>query len=417
MTNKKSFVAASLLAAAIGLSAIYAATPTTVEEASAASEVVTLKLDASTWGSASAYYTIHYWGGSTATSWPGAKFNSGKAASGSAEITATWDNTSTHCIIIRWGNSACTTEWNRWDYYDGNTMTAGSYNYFTNTGWSNCNGSKKVVEENCTVTFYNKAGTVAKTETVNKGFELEGWYKEQSLTNKIEKGEAITTNLTLYPKYVEVEDYVIWVRDVAGGFGKDVNLYMWCDAYDGHTNQAWPGIALKEVSTDLYMIEVDASKCYDRFIINDTTHQTVDISFSSTGHDFYAISNSKVDDKNTCSSLYHNASTLSAYVLSDDTEGTCQNKFEGAKLLYLDLSEEEQTAFKTDATYADAHARYVAWATALGLDPYTGTSATRSYFFTSDNTSNVAVILVIVTCLSFVGLIAVKSVRKARKED
>ncbi|HNX15940.1 MAG TPA: starch-binding protein [Bacilli bacterium] len=126
-----------------------------VQASSSISDTVYLELDSGIWGSASAYYTIHYWGGSNGSSWPGTPLNGNSAASGNTVISATWDTASTHVIIIRWGDAAHTSEWNRWSYYDANSFTAGSYNYFKNDSWSNC-ASSLVYENTGTIYFGNK---------------------------------------------------------------------------------------------------------------------------------------------------------------------------------------------------------------------------------------------------------------------
>ena len=255
---------------------IFAVANNSTKEAEAASGTVTLKLDASIWGSADAYYSIHYWGGETSTSWPGNKFNGGKAAKGAVEITANYDPTSTHCIIIRWGNSGYSTEWNRWDYFDNNTMGS-QYNYFTNNGWNSCSSKYVAPEVTYNVNFYNSAGTLHKTVEVpdggtfepvfieEEGYVLEGWYTDSNFSNKIEKGAAITSDLDVYPKYTEAEDYVVYASgDV---LGDNVYAYMWSDAY-AHYNTAWPGEPLTKDSRGNYVINVDASKGFDKIIFN-----------------------------------------------------------------------------------------------------------------------------------------------------
>ncbi len=104
------------------------------------SETATLKLSSSTWGSASAYYSIHYWNSADDLDggWPGQWFNDGKTARGSVEITAPYDTKATNFIIVRWNGSDKTNEWGRWE---GKTSTKA--NYFTNTGWEQITASWK----------------------------------------------------------------------------------------------------------------------------------------------------------------------------------------------------------------------------------------------------------------------------------
>jgi len=127
---------------------------TPVQASSSISDTVYLELNSGIWGSASAYYTIHYWGGSNGSSWPGVAFNGNTAASGNVVISATWDTGSTHCIIVRWQESGHTTELNRWNYYDANSFTAGAYNFFTNDGLSSC-ASSLVYENTGSIYFGN----------------------------------------------------------------------------------------------------------------------------------------------------------------------------------------------------------------------------------------------------------------------
>ena len=136
-----------------------------------------------------------------------------------------------------------------------------------------------------TVTHYNEDGTQAKTEQVienstynptfveKEGYRLEGWYTDKALTTKFEKGTAIKTDVSLYPKYVEAQDYSIYIN-VGSAFSK-VNVYMWSDAFDGHYNVGWPGASVATKNENgYYKVDVDASKSFDTFIINDGTNQT-----------------------------------------------------------------------------------------------------------------------------------------------
>jgi hypothetical protein len=129
---------------------------TPVQASSSISDTVYLELNSNLWGSASAYYTIHYWGGSDGSVWPGVAFNGNAAASGNVVISATWDTDSTHCIILRWAESGHTTEWHRWNYFDANSFTAGAYNYFKNDGLTSC-ASSLVYENTGTVYFGNSS--------------------------------------------------------------------------------------------------------------------------------------------------------------------------------------------------------------------------------------------------------------------
>lgn len=254
--------------------------PSTVDKVeeveAAAGGTATLKLDSSTWGSASAYYTIHYWGGDTSTSWPGNKFNGGQSAKGSAEITANYDETSTHVIIVRWGNSSCTTEWNRWNYFDSVTMTT-PYNYFTNTSWNSCDSkyvASEVVKEEYTYTYYN-GSEVLGTDTFvegdswsskfieKEGYRFEGWYTDSSFTTKYSTGTTVTGNLNLYGKYIAAEDYKIYVED-NGVFGDVAYAYTYSSTED--RNNSWPGKEMTKEENGMWSYTIDASKSFDKVI-------------------------------------------------------------------------------------------------------------------------------------------------------
>lgn len=250
-----------------------------VAEAASVS-TATLKLSPSYWGSASAYYTIHYWGGNTSSTWPGSPFNNGEAASGDVEITADYDITSTHCIIIRWNNSSFTDEGNRWDYFDGNSFGTGvQYNYFTNTAWNSCS-SKYVAPPSTTyvVKLYDgedlkKSEDVAEgTKYVpsfyeKEGYRFDGWYTDASLTTAFVKGTAITGDTNLYAKYVAAEDYTVYFKDSESVLGDDVYVYTY-RSLDGGENASWPGEKITKNEDGKYVIDIDASKSYDTIIFN-----------------------------------------------------------------------------------------------------------------------------------------------------
>lgn len=124
------------------------------EASSSINDTAYLEISASYWGGASAYYTLHYWGGDSSSSWPGVSFNNNESVSGSKVLTATWDTSSTHIIIVRWGDAAHTAEWNRWSYYDTNAFTPDSINYFANDSWTNCT-SYLVKEKSGDIYFSN----------------------------------------------------------------------------------------------------------------------------------------------------------------------------------------------------------------------------------------------------------------------
>lgn len=262
-----------LLTSAIGITTV--GNNETKEVEAAAGGTATLKLDSSYWGSLDAYYSIHYWGGDTSTTWPGSKFNGGKSAKGNVEITAPYDETSTHCIIIRYRDSSYTNEWERWDYFDKNSFAGNKYNYFTNNGEGSCSSTyveNTIVREEYKVTFYHdneNIGTKKYTEgdTFNsefierEGYRFEGWYTDASLTNEFVTGSEIKSDMDLYGKYVEASDYTIYFED-NGTFGSSVYVYL----FDGDRNNTWPGVEISKNDDDKWAVVIDVSKGWSNII-------------------------------------------------------------------------------------------------------------------------------------------------------
>ena len=131
-----------------------------------------------------------------------------------------------------------------------------------------------------TVKHFDKDGAELKSEQVIaksayqpafaevEGYRLEGWYKDANLTTKMEKGAEVTGNLTLYPKYVPAEDYVIYVKDDSKLLGGAVYAYMYSDKFDGHYDAAWPGTALTKDGDRGYKVVIKGSKSFDTIIFN-----------------------------------------------------------------------------------------------------------------------------------------------------
>ncbi len=293
----------------------------------------TLKLNSNYWGQADAYYTIYYWGGNTTPQWPGNNFNEGKAASGNVEITADYDLSSTHVIIVRWGDASHNTEWNRWSYFDQNTMTE-QYNYFTNTEWTSCTSSLVLPTNSFTVNLYD-GSVLKKTEEVvegltyspsfyeKEGYRFDGWYTEPELINQFIKGTAISSNTNLYAKYVAAEDYTLLMSDIKSVFSPKVYAYMYREL-DGGNNAAWPGEEIFKNALGNYEINIDVSKSYDKIIFSnglDSTAsgwaQTNNLDLKSTKDgDIYIIDGTK-DSNNMYSSSISGFVTISIY---DGTE-------------------------------------------------------------------------------------------------
>lgn len=273
-----------LLTSAIGITTV--GNNETKEVEAAAGGTATLKLDSSYWGAADACYAIYYWGGDSTVSWPGNKFNGGKTAKGNVEITANYDETSTHCIITRWSSTSYSEEWNRWNYFDNNSFGTGTkYNYFTNNGWTSC--SSKYVEstsvyEEFTITFYHGEENIGSKKYIEgdsfniefierEGYTFEGWYTDAGLTNEFVSGTTITSSLSLYGKYVEASDYTIYFKD-NGTFGSTVHAYF----FDGDRNNTWPGEQISKNENGKWEVTIDVSKGWKNIIFGNGQNKTND---------------------------------------------------------------------------------------------------------------------------------------------
>ena len=212
----------------------------------------------------------------------------------------------TNVIFCRMNPSASANNWNnKWNQtsdlvYDGTknhyTVKSGTWDKGGGT-WSVYTPKVEIKEFN--VTSYKKDGTILSSKTVKEGttfnpefveeegFRLEGWYKDSALSTKMEKGSLIESDLTLYPNYVEAEDYTLYVKTTSD-LGSSVNAYMWREATDGGNN-SWPGVALTKVEDNLYSIEMDASKSFDRIIFNGNSKQTGDLIIPFDGRNLYTM--------------------------------------------------------------------------------------------------------------------------------
>ena len=139
--------------------------------------------------------------------------------------------------------------------------------------------------EYVTVTYYSETFTVLASEEIIKGsvysslmfnevegYKLEGWYTDSNLTTKFVKGNKVSVNLNLYPKYVEATDYTIYFDSS----WSTVYAYMWRDSTSG--DNTWPGEIVSKDLNGKHSLTIDASKSYDSIIFNNGTVQTVDLS-------------------------------------------------------------------------------------------------------------------------------------------
>jgi LPXTG-motif cell wall-anchored protein len=181
-----------------------------------------LKLNASYWGQATAYYTAHIWGGANGTTWPGIDLGSGSGTDLlSADLPSTYAGY-THIIIARFKEAAHTTEWNRWAWFNSNSFTANSYNYFTNANaWDSCDsdlasivtkksvtvefGNQTPVDLGTELAFASNASFAPTTPTPGSGYEHRGWYVDQALNNAY-AATSVTEDTTLYAKYTMTEE-------------------------------------------------------------------------------------------------------------------------------------------------------------------------------------------------------------------
>lgn len=126
-----------------------------------------------------------------------------------------------------------------------------------------------------------------------EGFKLDGWYTDTNLTSKFESGVATLdeNGLTLYAKYIEVDDFYLYIdaREVINGTGiaqwTPTHVYLWSDYFVTHNNGAWPGDDdtnnVVNLGNGMFQIKVDASKSYDHLILNNGgTKKTEDIDLS-----------------------------------------------------------------------------------------------------------------------------------------
>lgn len=126
-----------------------------------------------------------------------------------------------------------------------------------------------------------------------EGYRLEGWYEDPSFTGERHQNRQTTdTSLTLYAKYVEAEDFYLYIdaREVINASDATTNwtpthVYLWSDYFVNHNNGVWPGDnnadTVISLGNGMYQIKVDASKSYDHLILNNGgTKKTEDINLS-----------------------------------------------------------------------------------------------------------------------------------------
>lgn len=118
-----------------------------------------------------------------------------------------------------------------------------------------------------------------------EGFKLEGWYYDQELTDKFEKGTIISESINIYANYVVAQDYYIYV-EIKNSDWNDLNnmhVYKWNEYFHNHNN-SWPGSQsdITYLGNGMYRVYIDASKSFDKLIfVEPTTLRTYENSSST----------------------------------------------------------------------------------------------------------------------------------------
>jgi uncharacterized repeat protein (TIGR02543 family) len=204
-----------------------------------------LKLDNNYWGSATAYYTVHIWGGTSGTTWPGLNMqdeNANQGVSGGGQIYADvpsqyagW----THLILVRYNDSGHTNEGNRYNFWsdggDGapnNSMTAEQYNYFqcgdwggSGPGWTSTtkatiteyrvlNGTKEASSFQTEYAYYDTP-FYADYGTVPSGYVFDNWYTDEACT-VLYSATTYTTDQILYASFSTAPSYTVTFESNGG---------------------------------------------------------------------------------------------------------------------------------------------------------------------------------------------------------
>lgn len=283
--------------------------------------------------------------------------------------------------------------------------------------------------------------TVWNSKFIEKeGYRLEGWYTDAELTTEFVKGTHITTDVDLYPKYVEAEDYRVLIAE--NHFGIDaaktpaMYAYMWRGKLDGGNNN-WPGQALKEIEKfdNYYVLTIDASKSFDSMIlsaqasgISGDKYQTVDLELTLEDLVVYQVEYDATNNKKQCI-IGQNEFSLAFKIFelggawgenTDERTPNCESNYATAKAMYETLNEGSKTAFQTstNTVVAQARERYVNWCSANGDNaPYgeqtVGLNALLN--MNGNNVSNIVAISLIILAVSLTIVIVIKRKREIQK--
>ena len=222
-------------------------------------------------------------------------------------------------------------------------------------------GIEKVTAKYYNIVHYDKDGAELSSESVIEnstynpkfaeveGYMLEGWYSDAGLTQKVEKGTKITSDLNLYPKYIECSDYYVYFDD-NNTLGETVYVYMYRDSTDGANNGNWPGVAAEKDSSGLWRFQVDASKTYSKIIFNggEGKEQTanLELSYKNT---IYTISEKDNESKYTASTTL--LDTVTAQLGVNYTYDSETNELNEVTSASLRFAAGEETNEITKPTY------------------------------------------------------------------
>jgi endonuclease I len=110
--------------------------------------------------------------------------------------------------------------------------------------------------------------------------------------------------------------------------------------------------------------------------------------------------------------------TLVTYLLAENKEGQCTTRFYEARDLYMSLSNEDQTTFKTssDTQITNARNRYEAWGRHLNEDPYSYSPLQSRLFFLENDTTFIIIPISIILSIAFIAYLAVLKLLKKKNK-
>lgn len=204
-------VAAALAVGGVSAGLIGASKAAPVEATTPTYTKIYLKLNATYWGQATAYYTVHIFGGDADTTWPGVDLGGGSGTDLLSADIPTAQAGYTGVTLVRWQEAAHTTEWNRAELKN---FTAEQYNYFTNTAWDAVTGSTLAATHNVSeyaVVGGAKEATAFKTEiagseafapsaTYRAGYTFGGWFTDEACTASY-TAAVLSADTSLYAKF------------------------------------------------------------------------------------------------------------------------------------------------------------------------------------------------------------------------